>query len=177
VADKELTGIVGPPYFLTGCIVTGNLAALAAGRRTELRLQAQVSISDDRSKVVIENIPPNISTDDAAQIIANRARGRRWASEHSRLHHITQLPLANLADETTERTSPFGRFICTPKRDTSPQQLRDALLDVPGVYTTMPVALPQPLPTLIKHWVRAYAHEDLSGSLATLDQAIHGQGR
>lgn len=73
VPDKELAGIVGLPYFLTGCMVTGSLAALAAGRRTELRLQARLSISDDRTKVVIENIPPNISTDDVAHIIASRA--------------------------------------------------------------------------------------------------------
>lgn len=48
---------------------------------------------------------------------------------------------------------------------------------MPGVYTTMPVALPQPLPTLIKHWVQANAHEDLSASLDALEQAIRGQGR
>lgn len=95
VADKELAGIAGPPYFMTGCIVAGNLAALAAGRRTELRLQPQISISDDR-EVVIENIPPNISTDDTARIIANRARSHRWAEDHPGLHHIAYLPLADL---------------------------------------------------------------------------------
>jgi hypothetical protein len=89
--DKELTSIIGPPYFVTGCTVTGNLAALAAGRRAKLRLQAQVSISEDHSSVV-ENIPPNVSTDDVAQIIASRARPRRWAAEHPGLHHLTHLP-------------------------------------------------------------------------------------
>lgn len=175
VPDKELTGIVGLPCFMTGCIVTGSLAALAAGRRTELRLQARVSISDDRSEVVIENIPPNISTDDTAQIIARRASARRWAEDHPGLHQITQLPLADLRDETSDRTNPYGRLVCIPRPGTTPEQLRDMLLDIPGVRTMMPVALPQPLPALIKHWVRANAHEDLLASLAALEQAVRVQ--
>lgn len=172
VPDKELAGMVGLPYFLTGCIVTGNLAALAAGRRIELRLQARLSFSDDRREVVIENIPPNISTEDVAQIIASRARHPRWAKEHSGLHSITRLPLAGLQNETSERAHPFGRLICIPQPGTSPEELRDTLLDVPGVYTTMPVALPQPLPILIKQWARVNAHEDLPASLAILEQSI-----
>jgi DNA gyrase/topoisomerase IV, subunit A len=175
VTDAELTGMVGLPYFLTGCTVTGNLTALAAGRRTELRLQAQVSISDDRSTVVIENIPPNISTDDTASIIASRASAPRWASDHPGLHRITHLPLADLRDETSDRASPFGRIVCIPKPGTSPEQLRDMLLDVPGVCTTMPVALPRPLPALIRHWCQTNASEDLLASLAALEHATPSQ--
>jgi hypothetical protein len=36
----------------------------------------------------------------------------------------------------------------------------------------MTVALPRPLPILIRHWVQASAHEDLPASLAALEQAI-----
>jgi hypothetical protein len=175
VTDAELTGMVGLPYFLTGCTVTGDLTALAAGRRTELRLQAQVSISDDRSMVVIENIPPNISTDDVAGIIVSRAHAPRWASDHPGLHRITHLPLADLRDKTSDRASPFGRIICVPTPGTSPEQLRDMLLDVPGVRTTMPVALPRPLPGLIRHWGQANANEDLLASLAALEHALPSQ--
>jgi hypothetical protein len=49
------------------------------------------------------------------------------------------------------------------------------LLDVPGVCTTMPVALPRPLPTLIRHWGQTNAGEDLLASLAALEHAIPGQ--
>ena len=89
VTDAELTGMVGLPYFLTGCTVDGDLTALAAGRRTELSLQAQVSISDYRRTVVIENIPPNISTDDTASIIASRATAPPMGQRPSRpsSHH------------------------------------------------------------------------------------------
>jgi hypothetical protein len=175
VTDAELTGMVGLPYFLTGCTVLGNFTELAAGRRTELRLQSQVRISDDRRTVVIENIPPNSSTDDTARTIASRASASRWASEHPGLHRITQLPLADLRDETSDRASPFGRIVCIPTPGTSPEQLRDMLLDVPGVCTTMPVALPRPLSALIRHWGQTNASEDLLASLATLEQAIPSQ--
>jgi DNA gyrase/topoisomerase IV subunit A len=39
VTGKDLTTIVGPPCFLNGCTVTGDFAAMAAGRPTTLRLQ------------------------------------------------------------------------------------------------------------------------------------------
>jgi hypothetical protein len=175
VTDAELTSMVGLPYFLTGCTVAGDLTALAAGRWTELSLQAQVSISDDRRTVVIENIPPNSSTDDTASTIASRATAPRWASDHPGLHRITHLPLADLRDETSDRSSPFGRIICTPTPGTPPEQLRDMLLEVDGVSTTMPVALPRPLPALIRHWAQTNVSEDLLASLAALEHVIPGQ--
>lgn len=172
VTDAELTSLVGPPYFLTGCTVAGDLTALAAGRRTELRLQARVSVSDDGKNVVIESIPPNISTDDAVNILASQATPRRWADEHPGLHHLTYLPLADLRDKTSERSSPFGRIICVPTPGTPPEQLRDRLLDVDGVSTTMRVALPRPLPDLVRQWRQANDGEDLLAGLAALEHAI-----
>ncbi|HEY6787677.1 MAG TPA: hypothetical protein VI365_10230, partial [Trebonia sp.] len=125
--------------------------------------------------VVIENIPPNISTDDTASIIASRASAHGWADDHPGLHRITHLPLADLRDETSDRSSPFGRIICTPTPGTPPEQLRDMLLEVDGVSTTMPVALPRPLPALIRHWGQTNANEDLLASLAALQHAIPSQ--
>jgi DNA gyrase/topoisomerase IV, subunit A len=173
--DSELTAIVGQPSFLTGCQVTGDLEALAAGRRTELGLQARLSISDDHSQVIIENIPPNIMIADVCEIITTQARDRRWGENHPGLHRLTRLPLADLRDETSERTSPFGRIICIPEHGTTAGELRDMLLKVFGVNTTMPVALPRPLPALIRRWVRASAREDLPASLTRLEQALPGQ--
>ncbi len=166
--------MAGPPTFMTGCTVTGNLAALTAGRRTKLRLRARVSISD--GLVVIENIPPNVSIDDTASTIANRARGQRWAEKHPGLHRLTYLPLADIRNETGERTSPYGQIICTPGQGTSAEQLRDMLLDVPGVSTSMPAALPQPLATLIRQWAQGNTGEDRPASLDALEDAIAGQG-
>src|SRR5262249_60032126 len=43
---RQITALVGPPDFITGCTVTGDLAALAAGQRTELGLHARVTVTD-----------------------------------------------------------------------------------------------------------------------------------
>jgi hypothetical protein len=45
-ASQDIVDIVGPPDFITGCAVSGDVAGLAAGRRTEIRLEARVRISD-----------------------------------------------------------------------------------------------------------------------------------
>ena len=42
----QIIAVMGSPDFITGCAVTGDLAALAAGQRTELGLQARVTVTD-----------------------------------------------------------------------------------------------------------------------------------
>jgi hypothetical protein len=43
---RQITDLVGPPDFITGCTITGDLAAFAAGQRTELGLHARVTVTD-----------------------------------------------------------------------------------------------------------------------------------
>lgn len=173
VTDEELTGLVGLPSFMTRCTVAGDLAALTAGRETDLRLTARISIGQDGEnapvKVVIENIPPNISIDETARIIAGLANARRWAGGDPRLRNVATLPIADIRDETSERT-PFGRLVCIPEPGASVEQLAKMLQDVDGVSMTMPVRLPRPLPALIRGWGR----EDVLASLAALEQAMYG---
>ena len=45
MTDQDVVDIVGAPDFITGCTVTGDLAAFAAGQPTELRLQATITIA------------------------------------------------------------------------------------------------------------------------------------
>jgi hypothetical protein len=173
VTSKELTGIIGPPYFLNGCTVTGDFAALAAGRPAILRLEARVSISEDEGSVRIENFPPNASPDETAQSLASRASVREWAADHPGLHQRAQLALSDLRDESSGQHGDL--LVCVPARGTAPGQLRDQLRDIYGVYTTIPAALPRPLPALLRRWARAYPTEDLLASLAALEDAIRVQ--
>jgi DNA gyrase subunit A len=173
VTSKDLIDVIGPPYFLNGCTVTGDFAALAAGRPTVLRLEARVSISDDHGSVVIENFPPDANPDETAHSLANRARVREWAAEHPGLYQRAHLPLRDLRDESSERHG--DRLVCVPARGTTAEQLREQLRDVYGIYTTVPVALPRQLPGLLRSWARAYAAEDLLKSLAALENAIRSQ--
>src|ERR1700722_4219784 len=86
---KELTGIVGPPCFRNGCAVTGDFAAMTAGRPAILRLEARVTVSDDHRQVLIRNFPPNANPDEVAVALAERARRRAWAAEHPGLYGRT----------------------------------------------------------------------------------------
>jgi hypothetical protein len=170
---QDIVSIVGPPDFITGCTVTGDLEAFAAGQPTELRLQAKITISDDRA-VIVENIPPNITTDDAAMSIAKRAKQTADPSQPSALHTATRLDVRSVRDESNSRT-PDGRIVCEPATGVPPEQVRDQLTGVYGAYTTIYVALPRSLPATIRQWVRTNQAEDLAASLTALETAIRDQ--
>lgn len=172
---QEIVDIIGPPDFITGCTVTGgDLAAFAAGHPTELRLQAKITISDDRQAVIVENIPPNITTDDAAASIARRAQQTSDLSQPSALHTATRLDVRSVRDEGTSYT-PDGRIVCTPATGVPPEEVLGQLTRVYGVYTTMYVALPRSLPATIRQWVKTSEGEDLPASLTSLETAILSQ--
>jgi len=169
VSDQEIIGLAGPPFFLNGCSVAGDFAALAAGRAVVLRLEARVTISEDRGSVLIENFPPNANPDDAAASIASRARAHAWAEQHPELHRTSSLPMRDLRDESSR-----GRdlVVCVPERGTAPEELRDRLLSVHGVYTSVPARLPRPLPAMIRGWAGTHGREDVLTSLTALEGVI-----
>ena len=196
---SQIAAIVGPPDFITGCTVTGDLDALTAGRRTELGLQARVIVTDaahvsarvakeaisghtapwfvrdqNRPVIIIDKLPPYVSTDDTMFSISNRSDERAWQSRHPELAAQSGLPIGEIMDLT-------GRedywFVCVPASGTSPEVLRERLLSVYGVTIYVSVGLPRPLATMIRTWVRTHQHEDLQASLAALEQAIAPAGR
>jgi hypothetical protein len=170
---KDLTGIIGPPYFLNGCTVTGDFGALAAGRPVTLRLHARVTISTGHGSVRIENFPPNANPDQTARGLAALAGRHPWTNVHPDLHQHAPLPLKDIRDESTDARGDL--IVCVPEPPTTPEQLRDQITDVPGVYTTVPAALPRPLPVMIRNWAKAHAAEDLLTSLAALEDTIRTQ--
>jgi hypothetical protein len=175
IAGKDLIGIIGPPCFLNGCTVTGDFAALTAGRPTVLRLQARVTVSDDHGSVLITNLPPNADPVDTLHSLASRAAAREWASRHPDLHRRARLPLRDIRDE-----SPMGQdadlLVCIPEPGTTAEHLRDQLMEVYGIYTEVHVALPRPLATMIREWANAYRSEDLLASLTALENAVLPRG-
>ena len=189
-----ITAIVGPPDFITGCTVTGDLAALAAGRHAELGLHARVTVTDaahvrDRVAkaavpghrppgftrdpgqpvIVIDKFPPYTNTDDAGLSIAKRAEEYSWHARHPELRALAGLPITDVCDLSARGDY---WYVCLPAEGTPPQVLRDQVLKVHGVSVYITTRLPRPLPTMIRTWIRAHQHEDLPGSLTALEIAL-----
>jgi DNA gyrase/topoisomerase IV subunit A len=195
LAGSLITGIVGPPDFITGCTVTGDLAALTAGQHAELGLHARVTITDEahvrdrqikaaipgqrppfltpdhgRPVIVIDKFPPYANTDEIIASIADRAQGHDWHSRHPELGVLTRLPIKQVADLTSVRGGYW--FTVLPADGTPPEVVRDQLLKVYGVSIYITTRLPRPMPAMIRTWIRANQHEDLPGSLTALETAL-----
>jgi hypothetical protein len=191
---SAITGLAGPPDFMTGCAVTGDLAALAAGQYAELGLHARVTVTDAayvrdrvikaaipghgpphitrdpaRPAIVIDRFPPYANTDEILGSIAGRAREHAWHARLPELGALTGLPIKDLADLTARGDYWFA---CLPSDGTPPQVLRDQLRKVHGVSIYITARLPRPLPAMIRTWIRANQDEDLPGSLTALENAL-----
>jgi hypothetical protein len=175
VADDEITAIIGPPDFLTGCEVTGALAALASGEPAELTLRARITIDEDNRRLLVRDIPPSVDLDRNHEVawayeqLSNQAGLYAMAKEDPGGTWDPGLPL--------EDVEPFfshdsDLFVCTAAPGVSLEWLRDQVAQIAGVVTTMDVALPRPLPDLVRQWVAAHESEDLLASLAALEEAI-----
>lgn len=56
--DREILSTLGPPEFVTGCVVTGDLAGLARGKRVTLRLASRIT----RTQVPVPPVLPPAPT-------------------------------------------------------------------------------------------------------------------
>jgi hypothetical protein len=190
--NEQITAIVGPPDFMTGCSVTGDLAGLADGRPVDLRLQARVTITDgaqlssqigqnvpgswltpgqlNPTVLVIDNSPPSTGPSEVARAIASPARQPPWAPDHPELHTRTGLRVKNIADLSSHR----GGYLlaCIPEPGADPDELLQQLAEIEGVTIRIPAALPRPLAKMIRDWTRAWPGEDLPASLIALEVAI-----
>jgi hypothetical protein len=169
--DEDLTAIIGPPDFLTGCEVTGDLAALAAGEPTELTLRARITLDEATRQVVVQNIPPNVSPDDARESVISQARVHELSARFPQRRRPAGLPIEDVTDFVSRDSD---RFACIATAGTSLEQLRDQLKDVYGISTTVSVALSHPLPHLVRRWVASHDSEDLLASMASLADALGG---
>jgi DNA gyrase subunit A len=169
ISNAEIASIVGPPYFVTNCTVHGDLAALNAGKPTNLQLRGIVSIDDD-GRVAIEDLPPYANPDETTVAIAERAHRHDWEHDYPSLHREVRLPLRDVRDESFRNTG--MRIVCTPEAGADPELVRDLIIDIYGVAITVPAALPKPLPRMIRDWTHIHKDEDLLASLDALEHAL-----
>jgi DNA gyrase/topoisomerase IV, subunit A len=168
IPDAEMLGMVGPPDFLTGCTVTGDLGKLTAGRRASLRLTGQVTVADEEH-LIIHTLPPHVGLNDIVRVIKTRAVSRPWAGSFPELDQAAMLPIADLEDEPT---CDDLRLVITLRPGADPGRVRDSLLEMTGVAADVTAAFPAPLAELLRSWVSRHRGEDITASLAELDKAI-----
>lgn len=202
VSAADLLRVVGPPYSVTGCDLTGDLDALARGRRTAICQTGRITITgvpvpdpaedppvppDKRGwtgretplpprpvHLMIESLPAKTTINDAARAIAQRAEQRRWHGSHAQLARRTALPIAEVDDRSTHYEVRIGVQL-RPGAD--PAVVRDQIAAIYGISIEEDWAFPAPLATLMRAWVGRYRGEDIGASLNRLADAIRRDRR
>jgi hypothetical protein len=198
VSDRKVTDIVGGPYSVTGCTVTGYTAALARGRRIMLRETGQITITgvpvpqapagppapargvmvahgrigrrpEIPAHLVIESLPARTVASEVAQEIARRAASRPWSGSHPELARRTELPVADVDDRSAYEV----RIQIRLHPGSDPVAVRDQIATIEGVSVEASCAFPAPLASLLRSWVDRYRSEDIAASLNELEDAIH----
>jgi hypothetical protein len=197
VPDGELTGIVGPPYSVTGCTVTGDIRALTRGRRVVLResgrititgvavpqapaepppahdvqcygLQGEVSAETFPAHLVIESLPATTLASEVALEIARRAASRPRPDPYPGVGRRTTLPIARVDDQSRDEV----RIVLTLRPGSDPAAVRDKLATIRGVSAEAARAYPAPLASLLRSWVNDHRSEDIATSLNELENSI-----
>jgi hypothetical protein len=198
VPDGELAGLAGPPWPGTGCDLTGDLAALARGRRVVLRESGRITITGvpvpaepadpppeaaDGGKLaaagtsrpslpahlIIESLPARTSSFEIAAEIASRGERRHWHGPPAELVRRTALPVYDVDDQVNGTDI---RILLTLDPGSDPAAVRDQLAAIPGMSAEMACAFPTPLASLLRSWVDDHRSEDIAASLTELENAI-----
>jgi hypothetical protein len=198
VPDGDLISLAGPPWQGTDCDLTGDLAALASGRRVVLRESGRITITSvpvpqeptdappeaaDAGQLaeagdshpsfpahlVIESLPARTNAFEVAAEVASRASRRQWHGPHAELARRTALPVYHVDDQANGADV---RILLTLYPNSDPAAVRDQLSTIPGMSADTPCAFPVPLASLLRAWVNDHRSEDLAASLTELENAI-----
>jgi len=197
--DAEVVAIVGGPYSVTGCEISGDVAGLLRGLPAEISEIGRVTITDVpvpsqapdppsvprkhvlaggggyvhgsrfQAHLIIESLPAQVVPMDVIQAIVSRAKSRQ-RRDYPELAERTGLPVADVTDES----SGYGVSIhvkLSPGSD--PAEVSERLREVDGVAWSSGWQFPAPLATMLRSWVELHRGEDLAASLTQLEQAIH----
>ena len=142
---------------MTGCAITGDLDALIKGRDAVIRQTGRIVITDvpvpelgadrpippDRRgwtgweprfdhpvHLMIETLPAQTTTPDAARAIADRATARRWHRSHPELARHTSLPITEVYDLSTHDQIRIGLVL---EPGTDPAAVRDQVAAIDGI--------------------------------------------
>jgi DNA gyrase/topoisomerase IV subunit A len=203
VADAEVLRIVGPPYPVTGCDLTGNLDALIKGRRGAIRQTGRITITGvpvpepvadtavppDRrgwtgyevssrpsrpAHLIIESLPARTSPLDAYRAITKQAGSHGWYGSGPERVERPALPVAEVNEQSSRNQVRIGLVL---KPGSDPAAVRERLVAVDGITTEATWAFAAPLARMLRAWVDRYRDEDIAASLDLLHQAIRRDRR
>ena len=198
VPDGELISLAGPPWSGGDCELTGDLTALASGRRVMLRESGKITITgvpvpqepadsppeaahgsnpvhaEDSHQsfpahLVIESLPARTNAFEVAAEIASRASRRQWHGPHAELARRTAVPVYHVDDQANGANV---RILLTLYPNSDPAAVRDQLSTIAGMSADTLSAFPAPLASLLRAWVDDNRGEDLAASLTELENAI-----
>ena len=102
--------------------------------------------------------------------LAARSQQRSWDDNYPELRDATRLPLRDVIDLSTSRHG--IQIACIPAPDADPEQVRDQVRNIYGVWVGVTVRLRRPLATIIRQWTARNQDEDILASLTALEQAV-----
>jgi hypothetical protein len=174
MTDSDIVEAVGLPDFVTGCVVSGDLEALAGGRPALLHLAARIEIADDR-QLIVTALPPGASAFDVARAVASRQVPPPWAQSFPRLSEQATLPIIAVDEQPPPRDGGLAgdaSIAVTLDPGADAEAVRSQLLGVDGITQEVPAAFPAPLAVLLRSWLNRSDADSLSASLGRLEDAI-----
>jgi DNA gyrase/topoisomerase IV subunit A len=170
--DDALAAAVGMPAFPTGCAVTGDFAALAAGSLTKLRVSTDIAIEtgDRGTRLLISRVPYGVGASDLGDAIARRVDAVRIArvrEAYPDLENQLDLPLRDVRNESSGDTI---RVVCELLAGANAELCRQRLLETWPVTIEIPVQLRAPLAVLVRGFVDD--PEPQNAALASLLESI-----
>jgi DNA gyrase/topoisomerase IV subunit A len=146
-SDAEIVELVGLPSFRIACSVDGDLAELASGTSSTLRLRARVEIESDEheNRLVISHLPWGIGPQDASRALANRVDAEADRDPSARQPDLFDRMRVLLRDIRNESHDCLARVVCELEPGADPEVCRDRVLETWPVTTRVRVQLGAPL--------------------------------
>ncbi|HEY1619728.1 MAG TPA: hypothetical protein VGG25_19055 [Streptosporangiaceae bacterium] len=169
--DSQIVEAVGPPDFMTGCAVTGDLEALVAGRPTLLQLTSRIEITD-KQRLIVSALPPGVSAFEVAQAVASLQAPRSWAHSPPRPSEKATLPITDV-DPQPQAGAPGAdaSIVVTLAPGANCEAVCSQLMEVDGIVREVAAAFPAPLSVALRSWLDRADPGTVMASLNQLEDA------
>jgi hypothetical protein len=138
LTDDEIVAAVGLPSFPSGCMVTGDLTALAAAQEVDLVMSAGID-DDGADRLVITRLPPGSTHDQIGGDIEMLVE----------MHGPETIGVRDVFDEST---SEGVRLVVQLRAGAGADAVRVRLRELWSVQRPLRVRLPRPLATTIRRF-------------------------